>query len=273
MTTRQTHIDVLQVASMLAKPQLTPAALPALPTITNDWDSFGSNEPATVIKVTTNTLSSSAIAGLNPGIVGSAARGTIRILINMGGDNAQNSGNLFLMQDTPGNTWPFHLAGRRPYVCVPSLAMCMIRLDETDKWHVISVAGVEDMIRSIAPATIDPGTTLTNWDPVDATTGLSFRFCNHMFIQPTGINVELTSMAINSGIGSSPPGSSYGQRFSMTNAGTSFTIVNAGAAGGGATFRCPGGSDFIVPNLGTAWFWYDANNNVIWVESCRIGGQ
>jgi hypothetical protein len=269
MTTIPTRIDVLQLVSLLMKPHNAPAALPSLPAVTNDWNTFGVDEPRSVI-VAVPDVNGSIIAGLNPGIAGPSGRGTFRLIINQGGSNTQNTGNLIIQQDTPGNTWPFHLAGRRQSLVIPSLGMGGFILDDTDKWFLCFVAGVEDMIRSIV-VTVPAASTLNSWLPVDATTGLPFYYCNNIRAD-FGAGCTLNSMDMRQ---APAGGSSYGYRFSIQNLGSGVTIAStAGSPGAGQPdFRTPDNAAFIIPTRGQSWFWYDDTNNVIWCDTAKIGGQ
>lgn len=259
------RLDIAQLASLLLKPQNTPAALPSIPAVTNDWNTFGINPPQSVIVAVPN-LNGSIIAGLDPGIAGPTARGTVRLVINLGGNNTQNTGNLIIQQDTPGNTWPFHLAGRRQSLVIPSLGVGGFILDDTDKWFPMFVAGVQDFIRSIITAPIAPGTTLTDWLPVDSATGLPFYYCNNIR-GVFGAGCTVASMDFRQ---APAGGSSYGYRFSIQAANAlPVDIANAaGSAGAGRPdFRTPGGGTFTIPANGQQWFWYDDTNNVCWFDS------
>lgn len=240
-----------------------------------DWNPFGTDAPAQVIRVQPHD-DGSILYGMSPGSpLGVAARGTVRVLHNIGGTNTQNSGNLILGQDKAGNTYPFHLVGRKPYEVIPSLGMAILRLDETDKWFVVAVEGVRDYVRSALVPIVAGTTDLIDWDPVDSATGLSFRFCNTMIVDPAGVGVVINSLVMEGGPGASPPGSAYGQPFRLLNVGAGLTIkhLGAGTPTSGTTFRCPGGVDYVVPNLGAVRFWYDDSNHVFWVDDARIGGQ
>lgn len=242
-----------ELAKLVLTPDVQPAALPAIPTITHDFDP-GSTD--CVIAVSTN-VNGSIIGGL-VGQVGNPI-GELRELRNI------TAGPLILLDEDLGSTDGnrFRLPNAEAVV-ISQACSIFVQYADDDRWHVIgqaSTLAAPSLPVSITPALL-AATDVNDWDPVDATTGLNFEYAG--WIRTTGsVGTILTGMRALK----------HGARRVIVNYLASYTIANgSGLSTAGNRFQCPNQHDFILTTGSAVEVLYDAISGVWVLLSARDGG-
>jgi hypothetical protein len=129
-------------------------------------------------------------------------------------------------------------------------------------WQVL---GIGRTMATITTASI-PGTLIDNYDPVDATSGVSYLQSDWVFLEGS-VDTALNSM--NPGI--------HGARVMLSNPGSGLTINHSfsGGTGGvttGKAFTCPNNADFVLLSNASVEVAYNANSQTWWVLSSHSGG-
>lgn len=250
----------LTTQSLLITPAVTPAALPAVPTVTHDWNP-GSTD--LIIDVATNA-NGSILGGLIGADDTVAGVGETRILRNVGG------GPLILLNEDSGSVQQFVTPSGAPAV-IQSLDNAIVQRNSSEKWTVLTSGktGVLAHPNPITPAVL-AATNIQDWNPVGLTgsnQGLSYLFTSWIKAQGQVGSVLQTMLP-----------SYEGHRIVLSNYASGFTIAtnHAATGGGGVPFHCPGGTpgtdDFVVLTQASVELIFDADNQFWLVNATRLGG-
>jgi hypothetical protein len=175
--------------------------------------------------------------------------GDTRTLLNIG------TGPLILLDEnnsasTTGNK--FSLPGNRP-VTVPARGSVTIRYDNTSGlWRLTGLCLGNPRLVTIVPSTL-AATNVNDYEPTDATTAFPGRYAYWWKIAGQVGTVITGIKAAPSG----KPAYQDGDSISLTNIGSGLTIKHASASSAsGNRIFCPGGSDVVLANNGTAELMY-----------------
>jgi hypothetical protein len=193
------------------------------------------------------------IESMVPEIAGTP--GEIRIIKNIG------AGPLIFLDESAASgsaTVGYRFMLPLGALVVPSKGCAIFQYDDSTKWRPLDNGPALQTVNYttfILPSIL-AATNVDDWNPTDATTGLSFKYIHRIKAQGQ-IGTILRTM--NAPI-------QDGDTFMLMNFGSGMTIKHAAAAGGGGgrPFYCPGGADYVLASYTWALITFDSANNV-WI--------